>query len=140
MLVTHFVYRFAQEMRKEIREVTPEALKALMAYPWPGNVRELENFIERAVILTTGPALTVQDFALGLKRGRGERESEFPLTGSLHEVGARASARAERDLIVRTLQATGGNKSKAAEMLQVSYKTLLNKIKEFGIEATPEER
>ncbi|HEU5393507.1 MAG TPA: sigma-54 dependent transcriptional regulator [Candidatus Methylomirabilis sp.] len=140
MLVTHFVHRFAQEMRKEIREVTPEALKALMAYPWPGNVRELENFIERAVILTTGPALTVQDFALGLKRGRGERESEFPLTGSLHEVGARASARAERDLIVRTLQATGGNKSKAAEMLQVSYKTLLNKIKEFSIEAAPEER
>lgn len=136
MLVTHFVHRFAQEMRKEIREVSPEALKALMAYPWPGNVRELENFIERAVILATGPGLTVHDFALGLKRGRGERgESELPLTGSLHEISARASARAERDLIVRTLQVTGGNKSKGAELLQVSYKTLLNKIKEYGIEA-----
>lgn len=139
MLVTHFVHRFAQEMRKEVREVTPEALKGLMAYPWPGNVRELENFIERAVILAAGPALTVQDFALGVKRGRGEREPDLPLTGSLHEVSARASARAERDLIARTLQETGGNKSKAAELLQVSYKTLLNKIKEYGIEARPEE-
>ncbi|MCI0370841.1 MAG: sigma-54 dependent transcriptional regulator [candidate division NC10 bacterium] len=139
MLVTHFVHRFAQEMRKEVREVTPEALKALMAYPWPGNVRELENFIERAVILAAGPTLTVQDFALGVKRGRGELEPDLPLTGSLHEVSARASARAERDLIARTLQGTGGNKSKAAEVLRVSYKTLLNKIKEYGIEATPEE-
>jgi len=139
MLVTHFVHRFAQEMRKEVREVTPEALKGLMAYPWPGNVRELENFIERAVILAAGPTLTVQDFALGVKRGRGELEPDLPLTGSLHEVSARASARAERDLIARTLQGTGGNKSKAAEVLRVSYKTLLNKIKEYGIEATPEE-
>ncbi|MGH7408374.1 MAG: sigma-54-dependent transcriptional regulator [Candidatus Methylomirabilales bacterium] len=139
MLVTHFVHRFAQEMRKEVREVTPEALRALMAYPWPGNVRELENFIERAVILAAGPTLTVQDFALGVKRGRGELEPDLPLTGSLHEVSARASARAERNLIARTLQGTGGNKSKAAEALRVSYKTLLNKIKEYGIETTPEE-
>ncbi|MGH7394499.1 MAG: sigma-54-dependent transcriptional regulator, partial [Candidatus Methylomirabilales bacterium] len=138
MLVTHFVHRFAQEMRKEVREVTPEALRALMAYPWPGNVRELENFIERAVILAAGPTLTVQDFALGVKRGRGELEPDLPLTGSLHEVSARASARAERNLIARTLQGTGGNKSKAAEVLAVSYKTLLNKIKEYGIENTPE--
>jgi len=138
MLVTHFLHRFAQEMRKDVREVTPEALKGLMGYPWPGNVRELENFIERAVILAPEPTLTVHDFALGPKQGRGEREPDLPLTGSLHEVGSRASARAERDLIARTLQATGGNKSKAAEVLQVSYKTLLNKIKEYGIEAAPD--
>ena len=134
-LVEHFIAKFSVGMRKAVKGISGEALKALMGYPWPGNVRELENFVERAVILNTSGTLELQDFALGLSWERGLEEEPLSLVGSLHEVSERASQWAERRLIRKALVETKGNKSKAAELLQVSYKTLLTKIKEYGLEA-----
>ncbi len=134
-LVEHFLQKYTREMRKEIRGISEEAMRALTRYPWPGNVRELENFVERAVILNTSGKIQVEDFSFGLPGSRIPEDTDELLSGSLHEVSARASQRAEREIIRRALAGTGGNKSKAAEMLQVSYKTLLTKIKEYGIDA-----
>jgi len=136
-LVEHFVAKFAVEMRKPIRSVSEEALKALMRYPWPGNVRELENFVERAVILNQTGILEIKDF-VGLDRGLLTQEEPLNLTGSLHKVSQQASQWAEKRLIRQALQESRGNKSKAAELLQVSYKTLLTKIKEYGLESQSE--
>jgi len=133
LLATHFLEKFLVQIKKEVKGFSEGAMRLLSTYSWPGNVRELENAIERALILSSGGLLQVEDFAFGLHRG--EEDEEPLLVGSLHEVSTRASQRTEKELIRRTLALTKGNKSRAAEILQVSYKTLLMKIKEYGIEA-----
>jgi DNA-binding NtrC family response regulator len=138
-LVQHFIGKFAQEMRKPVRGASPEALRALQSYHWPGNVRELENAIERAVILTAGEQVEAADLSLGLGRAARQEPEALPLMGSLHEVSLRASQRAERELIRNALKDSGGNKTRAAEALQVSYKTLLTKIKEYGLQEPDDE-
>ncbi len=138
-LVQHFIGKFAREMRKPVSGASPEALRALQGYAWPGNVRELENAIERAVILATGDQVQAADLALGLGRAAREEPEPLSLTGSLHEVSLRASQRAERELIRKILKECGGNKTRAAEALQVSYKTLLTKIKDYGLQEPDDE-
>ncbi len=139
VLVQHFIAKFAREMRKHVSGTSPEALRALQAYPWPGNAREVENAVERAVILATGDLIQAADLALGLGQAAREEPEPLPLTGSLHEVSLRASQRAERDLIRKVLRDCGGNKTRAAEALQVSYKTLLTKIKDYGLQEPGDE-
>jgi DNA-binding NtrC family response regulator len=139
VLVQYFVSKFAREMRKRVTGATPEALRVLQSYGWPGNVREVENAVERAVILATGEQIQAADLALGLGRAAREEPEPLPLTGSLHEVSLRASQRAERELIRRVLRECGGNKTRAAEALQVSYKTLLTKIKDYGLQEADDE-
>ena len=133
-LVQHFIAKFAREMRKKVTGATPEALRALRAYGWPGNVREVENALERAVILAMEDQVQPADLALGLGRAAREDPEPIALTGSLHEVSLRASQRAERELIRKVLRECAGNKTRAAEALDVSYKTLLTKIKEYGLQ------
>lgn len=136
-LVEHFIAKYALEMRRRVRGISKAALKLLMQYSWPGNIRELENFIERAVILTTGEILHAADFALGLGATLGTDEAASG--ESLQEAGARASRQAEAECIRRTLARMGGNRQRAAEQLKVSYKALQAKIEEYGIEWTSEE-
>jgi len=131
-LVEHCIARYSAEMRRRVRGVSKDALKLLMQYSWPGNIRELENFVERAVIVTTGEVLQAADFALGL--GTTPAGDEATDEGSLQEVSARASRMAEIECIRRALAKVGGNQQKAAERLKVSYKTLKTKIEEYGIE------
>ncbi|MFQ5839407.1 MAG: sigma-54-dependent transcriptional regulator [Candidatus Methylomirabilales bacterium] len=135
LLAEYFLPRFAAEMRKEVKGFSKEAERLLTSYTWPGNVRELENAIERAVILTMSSVLEPRDFALGVQRAEQDEGPPQPTSGSLTEVSSWAAQQAERDLIRRTLLLTQGNKAKAAEHLGVSYKTLRNKIKEYGIES-----
>ncbi|HEY7678318.1 MAG TPA: sigma-54 dependent transcriptional regulator [Candidatus Methylomirabilis sp.] len=139
VLVQHFISKFALEMRKRVTGITSEALRVLQTYAWPGNVREVENAVERAVILATGEQIQPADLALGLGRAAREEPEPLPLTGSLHEVSLRASQRAERELIRKVLRECGGNKTRAAEALQVSYKTLLTKIKDYGLQESEDE-
>ena len=138
-LVQHFVAKFAREIRKPVTGVSPEALRALQGYGWPGNVRELENAVERAVILAAGEQIEPADLSLGLGRAGREEAEPLPLTGSLHEVSLRATQRAEKELIRKVLREWGGNKTRAAEALQVSYKTLLTKIKDYGLQEAGDE-
>ena len=135
-LVEHFVNYYCQELKKPVRTVNPAAMELLTHHPWTGNVRELQNAIERAIILCEGQVITPEQLTLrSMGVTRPERLSSEPLIeGTLQEVSSAASRTAEEQLIRKVLKETGGNKSRAAEILQVSYKTLLTKIKDYEIE------
>ncbi|MHB8811056.1 MAG: sigma-54-dependent transcriptional regulator [Desulfobulbaceae bacterium] len=127
-LAEFFLKRFAEKNRRHVKGITPECMDLLSRYPWPGNVRELENAIERGVILMRGEYLDVGVLPLALQRWAGDNvqadAGEEPAT--LKD--------AERLLIIRTLEETGGNRSEAARRLQITRKTLLSKIKTYNID------
>lgn len=133
-LVEHFIAVFCSELNKEGKSLSGSAMEALKKHPWTGNVRELQNCIERAVILSDGPEIKTEHLGLKDKAQTDPDWSDLPAEGTLQEVGSAASHFAEARLIRKVLKGTGGNKSKAAEILKVSYKTLLTKIKDFEIE------
>jgi DNA-binding NtrC family response regulator len=135
-MVDHFCRHYCRELKKPLKTLTPAALEALTGHTWSGNVRELQNVIERAIILSDREVITPEELGL---RSQGEAAgpisvADLPEEGTLQEVGSAASRMAEERLIRKVLKETGGNKSRASEILQVSYKTLLTKIKDFGIE------
>jgi two-component system, NtrC family, response regulator AtoC len=100
---------------------------------WPGNVRELENAIERACILADDTSLEPRDLGFGGDEVRSPKSFGFDTSGTLGEVAARAVALVERQKIADALAQTDGNKTRAAEILGVSYKTLLTKIKDYSL-------
>jgi len=135
ILVEYFINKYCNEMKKPVKSVSKEALDILMGYHWKGNVRELENTIERAVILCDGDVITPEHFVLSKEVVSGPVTAFSSTEGTLESVAKEALRTAETKRISSALHETRGNKSKAAEILQVSYKTLLTKIKEYGIES-----
>jgi len=134
LLATHFAAQLGKELRGREAALSEAALAALQAHSWPGNVRELENAIERACILTDTMTLEPMDLGLGgpvLQESEGLRSID--LSGSLSEVSDRASRYVERRKISEALKTNSGNKSRTAEDLGVSYKTLLTKIKDYDL-------
>ena len=105
-----------------------EVERLLMDYDWKGNVRELKNVVERAIIMCEGQTLLPGHFNIA----EVYHEKAAP-DASLRAVSGIATRSAEKARIEEALRKTGGNKSRAAEILQVSYKTLLTKIKEYKI-------
>ncbi len=127
LLADFFLHRFAGRNNRTVQGITPECMDVLNRYAWPGNVRELENAIERGVILMRGEYLDVAGLPIAIQRWAGmhpQQETEQPST--LKE--------AEQLLIVKTLAETGGNRSEAARRLQITRKTLLNKLKKYGLD------
>ncbi len=135
LLVEYFINKYCLEIKTPIKGVSKEALDMLMNYHWKGNVRELENAIERAVILCDGDTITPEHFVFNRQSVFESAKRSLSLGGTLEDVAKEALRIAETQKIVDVLKETRGNKSKAAEILHVSYKTLLTKIKEYGIEA-----
>jgi DNA-binding NtrC family response regulator len=135
LLVEYFLKKYCLEIKTSEKSVSKEALNLLMNYHWKGNVRELENTIERAVILCDGSVITPEHFVLSKQSVLASTRSSQPINGTLESVAKEALKIAESQRIADALRETKGNKSKAAEILQVSYKTLLTKIKDYGIEA-----
>lgn len=133
LLSGHYLEHFANKIGKASLRIDEAAKSLMRAYVWPGNARELENVIERAAILAEND---IHPEHLGLAESALTNIIES--TVSLPEVAMQASRKAEVDLIKRILAQTLGNKTKAAQILGVSYKTLLNKVKEYSIELTPE--
>jgi DNA-binding NtrC family response regulator len=137
VLARHFVAHFAAEAkRRNPPSLAEEAMRMLETHSWPGNVRELENAMERAVILCEGDAILPAHLNLSSPALPEPGEGIAALVGmqgSLAEVAQRAAALAERERIRGALEETEGNKTRAAELLQVSYKTLLTKIRELGL-------
>jgi len=124
-LVNHFVRKYAAASSSNVVRFSPELVERLEAYDWPGNVRELENFVRRALVLAPG-------LVAGLEL--------LPEAGFQNDPGTVAGIEAgltvrelERALLEKTLGATGGNRTRAAEMLGVSLRTVRNKIREFGL-------
>ena len=140
MLAEHFLERFRREFRKPRLKLSPGAISALRNYAWPGNVRELQNTIERAAILSDADLIDAADLQLPAPRPpegdmpEGMLGVAFDWGGTLQEVGTRAVEHVERFKIESALKSTKWNKTRAAEQLGVSYKTLLNKIRLLGLE------
>lgn len=134
MLASHFISHYSKEMNKEIIDFTPEAMDLLKGHLWRGNVRELQNCIERAIILSDGNKIHPSHLGLKTREKPEYAVQDIPLEGTLQSVSDSARSLVESRMIRKILKVTGGNKSRAAERLQVSYKTLLTKIKEYGIE------
>jgi len=140
LLAEYFLEKFRREFRKPGLTLGKQTRARLLTYSWPGNVRELQNAIERAAILSNGDE--IDESALQLPEARpsssqlpgGMLEEAFLWEGPLEEVSQRAVTHVERFKIQNALQESKWNKTRAAERLGVSYKTLLSKIRVLGLE------
>jgi len=135
LLARHYIEKFCRDVNKVPVTIPDDCMQALTDYDWPGNVRELANCLERAVILCDDDELSLSHLRLGTSRDSGVPPG-FELSGTLAEVGRRAQAVAEKEKIRRVLDEADGDRSRAAEILQVSGKTLLHKMREFGLVET----
>jgi DNA-binding NtrC family response regulator len=139
LLARYFVERFCRDMKKKTIALSPGAVEQLVGYRWPGNVRELQNCIERAVILAEGDAIQPRHLNLSFKVVEREPEPVDPLAdldlgGSLADATKRALAVVERVKIEQALKEADSHKGRAAELLQISYKMLLAKLKEHRLD------
>jgi len=138
LLTRYFVERFCRDLKKRPMAVSPAALEALQQYAWPGNVRELQNCIERAVILADGDTLLPRHLNLSFAATQEDRVSDpweqIDLGGSMNDAVRRVTTEVERRKMLEALREAANNKLRAAEILQVSYKTFLAKLKEHRIE------
>ena len=129
VLAPHFLEKYNGEFGKRLREIRPEAMQALLAYRWPGNVRQLESVIERAVLLSDGNALTLDDFGPLLQsRPTALIANDLPAEGLDFE-------QLEKDLLQKALARSGGVATKAARLLRMNYKAFLYRMEKFGLKA-----
>ena len=139
-LARYFIDRFCRELNKRPLILSPSAEAELLSYPWPGNVRELQNCIERAAILTEGDTIHPRHLSLSFRAPTAAPvEDESPwlkidLSGSMGDASRRVLAEVERRKIEQALKEAAGNRSRAAEILQVSYKMFMTKLKEYGLD------
>jgi two-component system response regulator HydG len=131
LLIESFLQHFAELNHKQISGVDEECLVALKSHPWPGNVRQLRNVIERASVLCRGPLISIGDLPAEFKSDGQKAAGLFQirLGTSLDDV--------ERELISRTLEFAGGNKTRAAEILGITAKTLYNRLERYAADTKP---
>jgi DNA-binding NtrC family response regulator len=125
MLARHFMEQIAHELGKDVGEISDGALKLLMDYSWPGNVRELENAVERAIVTCHGRALTEEEFSFLAQNGASSKAWSIPAGVTLQDM--------EKQLIIATIQRTGGNIKESASILGIDRSTLYEKIKRYEI-------
>ena len=126
-----FIERFNGELKKNIASISPGAMSHIMKHPWPGNVRELENVIQRAVVLADQDALLPEHLPGSVVTGLENGHLDTLFEGfSLKE----AQRSLEKKLIAKALTETGGNRTRAARLLEISHPSLLSKIKTYGID------
>ena len=134
LLVSRFLKEFSSANGGTVTGIEPAALKQLEDYDWPGNVRQLRNVIEKMVVLASGPKLTVDDLPVEVQSSRFKVQSTTsviqPSTFNLQPLSL---AEGERSHILAALERCGGNKSKAADALGISRRTIHRKLKEWGI-------
>ena len=130
LLVAHFVEELNQEHGKDVDGLDAESLAAFRAYDWPGNVRELRNAIERAVVTREQGRIALHDLPEEIYEVRRSEDQFVVRVGSTLEA-------VEHELIRRTLEATGNNRSRAADILGVSRRSLYVMLHKNGFEAKP---
>jgi len=132
LLERHFIARFADQYKKEIRGLTHRAQARLSLHSWPGNVRELENVLGHACMMTLGDTIDMQDLPAYLRFAAGHEESAQTLAPAA-EVGTLAEQ--ERLLIIRALETAGGNQSQAARILRIGRDALRYKLRKHNLES-----
>ena len=130
LLVTAFNRQYSEENNTPVRDITQETINLLMAYDWPGNVRELRNAVEQMVVLARGERLTVRDIPAAIRSGADLTKISVVRPGVTMTV-----EEAERQLIIQALKDTEGNRTKAAEKIGMSRRTLHRKLKEYHLES-----
>ena len=144
-LARYFIDRFCRDLNKKSMVLAPAAEDELRQYAWPGNVRELQNCIERACILTEGDTIHPRHLNLSFRTPMasvaaqhaeedGGPWSKIDLSGTLADASRRVLAEVERRKIEQALHEAAGNRGRAAEILQVSYKTFIAKLKEYSLD------
>ena len=128
-LVRHFMQLYGRRLGLSVTAVSPAAMRLLMEYAWPGNVRELENVIERALVLAEGPQIEPDQLPAGVRSPGAAPAAREELDLSIK----RQTAALERGLIRDALERTGGNRTRAAKLLELSHRALLYKIREYGL-------
>jgi transcriptional regulator with PAS, ATPase and Fis domain len=129
LLVEHILRDVNAKHGKHVRGIGAEVLDIFMSHTWPGNIRELRNILERAAIMSEKELITRA--SLPGEFGKTSPKSPSDLSSIKFPIGTTVDAM-ERELILQTLNATGNNKTRAAELLAISLKTLHNKLKEYG--------
>ncbi len=127
LLVEHFLQQYARENNQPVRRFSTEAMRLLMSYSWPGNVRELQNAVEYALTMSTEPVLTIRDLPPHIS-GIAPTERWAP-----PERGLRTLQEVEKRHILRILEETGGNHTRAAEILGIDRRTLYRKLEKYKI-------
>lgn len=134
VLAEFFLERFNAETGRKLTGYSSRAIEAMLSYRWPGNVREMKNVVERAVVLTRGDVVDVDDLVLSTLKTSGDTEAEHPMSkGGAYE--AVPLAEVERRHILATLKSTGWNKSKSAGILGIERSTLDRKIRRYELSA-----
>ncbi len=136
-LADHFLRKYAERNNRLIKGFAPRAVDILMRHDWPGNVRELENLVERAVILSRGERIGAGDLPPALRQAH-ETASDSIVDDGIDAAypngsGGRSLKEVEREMILRTLSETGGNRTQAADILGISRRTLQLKLKAYGV-------
>ncbi|HOA83728.1 MAG TPA: sigma-54 dependent transcriptional regulator [Thermodesulfovibrio thiophilus] len=130
LLVNHFLKKFAKENNKPIPQLEPEVMDALISYDWPGNIRELANVIERAIVLSSSGIISMKYLP---KRIQEKTGWAIPVENSFNLIEL------EKSIILKALNSTGWNQTKAAEILGISRKQLRTKMKHLGLISPSEE-
>ncbi len=136
MITANFLKIAAEENGKPLRELSADGFAALERYPWPGNVRELRAAIERAVVMASGPKITLRDLPPGVRDGTQPRLTNgvsIGLPARAKDAGHLNLQETEQRMIVRALDETGGNVTKAAQKLGISRRTLHRRLKELRV-------
>jgi two-component system, NtrC family, response regulator AtoC len=144
-LVDHFREKYNARLNKKAERVSEGALALLQRYAWPGNIRELENVMERAVLFAEGAVIMPDDLPDAIRAPEAKRATEEAaasppaphVIGPLKEIVRQHTENLEKNLIMRALEETGGNVTKAARKLEISRKSLQNKMKELGLRGQP---
>ena len=131
LLAEHFAQRYAQEFSKDAKRLSAGALEALMGYEWPGNVRELENLMQRAVVMSSGEVLEIDDFWIGSQKSQGDL-TPSGLMPSYSQGKTKALKAFQRRYIDALLQRTGGNISKASELAGITRAAFYAIMKKNG--------
>ncbi len=130
LLVDHFVEKYREALKVDVKGFDNSAMQALLNYPWPGNVRELENAVERSMIMADDDMVTSRDLPPDLQ-GRGDL-NDLQLSGDNLSIKLHSRVM-EKNLIKRALEKTGGNRTKASKLLEISHRALIYKIKEYEL-------
>jgi two-component system response regulator PilR (NtrC family) len=138
VLAMHFLGKFAKQMEKPVTRIDGEAMRALLAYDYPGNVRELENILERATIIETKDVISPASLPPNVTKIGSQATEPVSFYPEIFDVeGASLDTmvdRIEKDLLLKALERAGGNKTEAAKLLNISFRSLRYRLDKHGIE------